>query len=289
MRKGGAVAVEAGVTVGETFRALFERWGVVIPLGEYPEIGPGGHAVGGAFGFLCGWDDFAEDPPIAQLPVAGRRNCLSLKEDEKRALLDVLQRISDIFWGPDIEKCEGMCQITYWLPFDRLIPRLDPSAAVVLDKIKAAIKNFSDVSVLADELEEGYVRLFVSNRQGIQAPLYASCYETEDHREPFSLMGGPALEMRKRFESKGLSLADNIHEPPDHLAIELEYLYFLLEKGWAEDDDPLLREARQFASEIMLPWVGQLQQRLEAIETENQFYPRITTLLSAILKMIGEI
>jgi hypothetical protein len=49
----GAVAVEAGATVGETFRALYEKWGVVIPLGEYPEIGMGGHVVGGAFGFLC--------------------------------------------------------------------------------------------------------------------------------------------------------------------------------------------------------------------------------------------
>jgi FAD/FMN-containing dehydrogenase len=48
-----AVAVEAGATVGETFRALFEMWGVVIPLGEYPEIGMGGHVAGGAFGFLC--------------------------------------------------------------------------------------------------------------------------------------------------------------------------------------------------------------------------------------------
>jgi hypothetical protein len=49
----GAVAVEAGATVGETFRALFETWGSVIPLGEFPEIGMGGHVVGGAFGFLC--------------------------------------------------------------------------------------------------------------------------------------------------------------------------------------------------------------------------------------------
>ncbi|MDB4898257.1 MAG: linked oxidase protein [Gemmatimonadetes bacterium] len=49
----GAIAVEAGATVGETVRVLFDRWGVVIPLGEYPEIGMGGHVVGGAFGFLC--------------------------------------------------------------------------------------------------------------------------------------------------------------------------------------------------------------------------------------------
>ncbi|HEX3129508.1 MAG TPA: FAD-binding oxidoreductase, partial [Thermoanaerobaculia bacterium] len=48
-----AIAVEAGATVGETFQALFERWGVVVPLGEYPGIGMGGHVAGGAFGFLC--------------------------------------------------------------------------------------------------------------------------------------------------------------------------------------------------------------------------------------------
>ena len=48
-----AVAVEAGATVGETFRALFDRWGTVVPLGEYPAIGMGGHVAGGAFGFLC--------------------------------------------------------------------------------------------------------------------------------------------------------------------------------------------------------------------------------------------
>jgi FAD/FMN-containing dehydrogenase len=48
-----AVAVEAGATVGDTFKALFENWGTVIPLGEHPAIGMGGHVVGGAFGFLC--------------------------------------------------------------------------------------------------------------------------------------------------------------------------------------------------------------------------------------------
>jgi aclacinomycin oxidase len=52
-RERRAIGVEAGATVGETFRVLFETWGTVIPLGEYPQIGMGGHVVGGAFGFLC--------------------------------------------------------------------------------------------------------------------------------------------------------------------------------------------------------------------------------------------
>jgi aclacinomycin oxidase len=48
-----AIAVEAGVTVGEMYRQLFLKWGVVLPAGEHPGIGMGGHVLGGAFGFLC--------------------------------------------------------------------------------------------------------------------------------------------------------------------------------------------------------------------------------------------
>src|SRR6478609_6082136 len=44
-----AVAVEAGATVGETYRTLFDSWGITIPLGEHPGIGMGGHVPGGAF------------------------------------------------------------------------------------------------------------------------------------------------------------------------------------------------------------------------------------------------
>ena len=47
-----AIAVEAGATVGETHRAFHDEWGVVLPLGQSPAIGMGGHVAGGAFGFL---------------------------------------------------------------------------------------------------------------------------------------------------------------------------------------------------------------------------------------------
>lgn len=51
--KRSAFEVEAGATVGETYRRLFLGWGVVLPAGEHPDIGMGGHVLGGAFGFLC--------------------------------------------------------------------------------------------------------------------------------------------------------------------------------------------------------------------------------------------
>ncbi|MBC9933149.1 FAD-binding oxidoreductase [Chitinophaga qingshengii] len=48
-----AFMVEAGCTVGEMYRRLFLGWGVVLPAGEHPGVGAGGHILGGAFGFLC--------------------------------------------------------------------------------------------------------------------------------------------------------------------------------------------------------------------------------------------
>jgi FAD/FMN-containing dehydrogenase len=81
----GAVVVEAGATVGETFRALFEAWGTVIPLGEYPHIGMGGHVAGGAFGFLCRQLGLAADylcaVEVVTVDVSGRAGSVIATRD----------------------------------------------------------------------------------------------------------------------------------------------------------------------------------------------------------------
>jgi FAD/FMN-containing dehydrogenase len=56
-----AFAVEAGATVGEMYRKLDLGWGVTLPAGESPDIGVGGHVLGGAFGFLCRQHGLAAD------------------------------------------------------------------------------------------------------------------------------------------------------------------------------------------------------------------------------------
>ena len=161
--------------------------------------------------------------------------------------------------------------------------------ATVLNTLITITQAFSQAEALCAHLDETYVRLFISDREGIRTPLYASCYERKESGEITPMMGEPALAMKERFRSKGLSMADTIHDPPDHLAIELEFLYFLLEKGWAERDNLLLKEAFSFGSEIMLPWVIKLQERLAGDETENRFYPLITTLLCDILRLVGRL
>jgi aclacinomycin oxidase len=56
-----AFAVEPGATLGEMYRKLFLGWGVIIPAGISPDIGVGGHVLGGGFGFLCRQHGLAAD------------------------------------------------------------------------------------------------------------------------------------------------------------------------------------------------------------------------------------
>ena len=149
------------------------------------------------------------------------------------------------------------------------------------------LRNFKDADSLYDYLETAYVRLFISHRHGIAAPLYESCYHGVEPGDKGSLMGEPALKMKQRFESKGLSLDSNIHEPPDHLAIELEYLYFLLSKGWEDQDGALIAEAGSFAAETMLPWVSKLQKQI-ASQMPDHFYFFWVSILIAVLHRIAE-
>jgi len=48
-----AIEIHAGTTLGEMYETLYNQWNIVLPAGEHPAVGIGGHIPGGAFGFLC--------------------------------------------------------------------------------------------------------------------------------------------------------------------------------------------------------------------------------------------
>jgi TorA-specific chaperone len=211
----------------------------------------------------------------------------SLDHTHQSALLECVALLSRIYWGPDADFSRELLRGVFLKPFEALKPMVSYEPPGIIDELKAINASFAGEDEIFQYLEQTYVRLFI-NSDGIIAPLYASCYAAGSAPgEDAPLMGPPAVSMKERFESKGLSLGDHIHEPPDHLAIELEYLYFLLEKGWCDDDTALKDEAVTFAGKIMLPWVIKFQQRLVAIETECRFYQLTTAILGAILRFIG--
>jgi TorA maturation chaperone TorD len=211
-----------------------------------------------------------------------------LPDDEQiTALVAGVQTLSELFWGPNLQRCDEILAGTYFKPITALESVLKFNPPDVLQKIESDLTNFSDADSFFQYLETEYVRLFISNRDGIAAPLYESCYIGVAPGATASLMGAPAIMMKKRLQSSGLSLGDSIFEPPDHIAIELEYLYYLLQKGWTEGRPALFNEAVSFAANTLLPWISKLRQRL-AGESEGRFYFFVASIVTASLQFISE-
>jgi len=207
---------------------------------------------------------------------------LNLSNDQQLALLGSLKKNCRIFWGPDTETCEKIQQGTFFEPFDTFAAVINEPFASNLQKIKSCSRHLQEGNRLHQNLEEAFIHLFINTKGGIKTPLYQSCYEYENA----PLMGKAATGMKKKFESRGLSVSGKIHEPPDHLSIELEYLYFLLQAGWDGRQKSLIAEAAVFSGEDMIPWVLEFNERLKN-ETNFLFYPLASALLISILHYIA--
>jgi TorA-specific chaperone len=101
------------------------------------------------------------------------------------------------------------------------------------------------------------------------------------------LMGEPAVEMRRRLASSGLALDEDLNQLPDHLCIEIEYLYFLLGEGRKKGHESQLTKAKGFAGDWMLPWVRQFHDQLAKADDETGFYTLVSGLLVELLTAIA--
>jgi TorA maturation chaperone TorD len=206
--------------------------------------------------------------------------------DEKRwdALLTGIQRLCRIFWGPSEASCRQMLEPSFLHPFEAIFSRTRIRWAADLRDLRDLLEGFSDPASLFAYLEQGYVRLFVNAKDGIAAPLYASCYE--DETEPH-LMGAAAVRMQNALVDLGISISDDIGEPPDHLSIELEVLYYLLNQAEGPDHRIGITQAADFAAESMIPWINAFYQRL-VDEAHCRFYPLITAVLLGVLEEVAD-
>jgi TorA maturation chaperone TorD len=206
-------------------------------------------------------------------------------EKQWDALLTCIQRLCRIFWGPSEVFCRQMLESSFLQPYKTIASRKKPRWAADLNDLQNLLEGFTDPASLFAYLEHGYVRLFVNAREGIAAPLYASCYE--DKADPH-LMGDAAVRMRKTLLDLGISISDNVGEPPDHLSIELEVLYYLLNQAPGPDRRVSITRAADFAAESMIPWIDAFYLRL-ADEIHCRFYPLMTAVLLGVLDEVASL
>lgn len=198
----------------------------------------------------------------------------------KIVLLNLLELCAAVFHGPDEY---GWAELTtHGLPElpGRVqdFPVIPAGPLAALDEALAPHAAASDFSALEAE----YVRLFIAGPGGVPAPLYQSCHLGGGSRT----MGESARAMRDRLAEEGLEVALDSNEPPDHLALELEYLFHLCAGDWSGDAAEAERGAR-FAGEVMLPWVRRFRDALAGADPDP-VYLAAADVAVALLEAVAE-
>lgn len=124
------------------------------------------------------------------------------------------------------------------------------------------------------ELEAGFTDLFINRLGGVPAPPYGSIYL----EQAGILMGASTLKVLDAYRREGLSL-EGSGEPPDYLATELEFLYYLvgqeeeaLQGRQMETARDFSLKQRTFVSELLTPWLPVFCRRLEAAPGGHPLY-----------------
>ncbi len=102
-----------------------------------------------------------------------------------------------------------------------------------------------------------YARLFMGPFH-VVAPPYGSVY-LEDAR---SVMGKSTAQVAAFYQAHGLQLAEDFHELPDHVAVELEFMSYLANRqresaagGSRGEACRLVARQHEFLATYLLPWL----------------------------------
>jgi TorA maturation chaperone TorD len=100
------------------------------------------------------------------------------------------------------------------------LKKLCPGAADYAQEMIKLLQVYSDEELLVD-----YSRLFIGPSELLAAP-YGSVYLEEERR----LMGDSTMAAIDFYKSRGLVIDTDFKEVPDHVAVELEFMYYLVFK-----------------------------------------------------------
>lgn len=126
-----------------------------------------------------------------------------------------------------------------------------------------------------EELEFDFNRLFVGPNR-----LEVSPYESTYRNAERVLMQGETLAVRRFYEKAGLVVSKKNIEPDDHIALELEFVCYLLENSLT--DATYYQLYQEFLEEHLFQWV---ESHCELIreKTVNSFLKGISYILQGLL------
>ncbi len=124
-----------------------------------------------------------------------------------------------------------------------------------------------------EELSVEFARLFVGPFE-LKAPPYGSVYIDEGRR----VMGDSTMEIVKLYRETGLVINSDFKDLPDHIAVELEYMYYLiyqevefLQSSQSSRAAEFLKYQEMFLNRFLGQWISAFCEKVRE-NAENDFY-----------------
>ncbi|WP_280770211.1 TorD/DmsD family molecular chaperone [Salipaludibacillus daqingensis] len=124
-----------------------------------------------------------------------------------------------------------------------------------------------------------YSKLFVGPFD-VLAPPYGSVY-LEEARQ---IQGQSTRQVERLYEKAGIEKTADFHEPADHIAVELEFIYYLYYMYIDTNELNYLVLIKEFINNHLGRWIFQFTDRLEEHATHN-YYKKLSILTREIFKL----
>ncbi len=166
----------------------------------------------------------------------------------------------------------------YYLPDESILQTVS-ALNMALDSVSpeaaemaAKMTTISDLELLKIDFSSLFAGPFK-----LLAPPYGSIY-LEGKRE---VMGASTIDARNRYVAAGLDFSGNVKEAPDHIAIELEFMYYLIYKELeaiqqadAESAFNFVETQKAFLERHLARWIAKFANNVEQHATTD-FYKHL--------------
>jgi putative dimethyl sulfoxide reductase chaperone len=137
------------------------------------------------------------------------------------------------------------------------------------------------------DLRVEYTRMFFGPGEPA-CPPYESVHDQSREKEDRGTVQGPSAErMARALAAEGLEINLGYVELPDHIALELEYMVFLLQKALESDDsleNEYLAKANLFLKNHLSHWVPGFGEQV-AERSQHPYYQRLGRLLTSFVRL----
>ena len=201
-------------------------------------------------------------------------------EDKAAAREDLCRFLAACYYEPTVEFAEERL-------FDSMLGaarRIDPELAVHVQRLGAAFEAEGPQELLVD-----YSRLFLGPVQAMARP-YASVWLSGEN----VLMQDTTMELLQLYEQGGFEIAEDFRELPDHVAVELEFLYLLTyqqNRAQAAGDEQALQAVQVLRTAFLVGHLGRwLGPFIMAVHdhAQSDFYRALAELTELFVRLEGQ-